>query len=103
MYNNTYTNRYGETDIVVILPKKGEEEKEEEQAKSGYWQNELYSLGISEPKLKKKEEEEVKDNKAELENLSDIIKEAMFEDYKLAYSEEGEAHKEEAESTVTVG
>jgi hypothetical protein len=104
MYNKTYTNRYGETDIVVILPKKGKEEKEEEQAKSGYWQNELYSLGISEPKLKKKEEEEeVKDNKAELENLSDIIKEAMFEDYKLAYSEEGEAHKEEAESTVTVG
>ncbi len=103
MYNKTYTNRYGETDIVVILPKKGEEEKEEEQAKSGYWKNELYSLGISEPKLKKKEEEEVKDNKAELENLSDIIKEAMFEDYKLAYSEEGEAHKEEAESTVTVG
>ncbi len=103
MYNKTYTNRYGETDIVVILPKKGEEEEEE--AKSGYWQNELYSLGISEPKLKKKEEEEeeVKDNKAELENLSDIIKEAMFEDYKLAYSEEGEAHKEEAEPTVTVG
>jgi hypothetical protein len=101
MYNKTYTNRYGETDIVVILPKKGEEEKEEEQAKSGYWQNELYSLGISEPKLKKKEE--LNDNKAELENLSDIIKEAMFEDYKLAYSEKGEAHKEEAESTVTVG
>jgi hypothetical protein len=40
---------------------------------------------------------------AELENLADIIKEAMFENYKLAYSEEGEAHKEEAESTVTVG
>ncbi len=98
-YNKTYTNRYGETDIVVILSKKGEEE--EQQAKSGYWQNELYSLGILEPKRKKKEE--LNDNKAELENLADIIKQAMFEDYKLAYSEEGEAHKEEAESTVTVG
>ena len=50
-----------------------------------------------------KKAEEVKDNKAELENLVDVIKEVMFEDYKLAYSEEGEAHKEEAESTVTVG
>jgi hypothetical protein len=27
----------------------------------------------------------------------------MFQDYKVAYSEEGDAHKEEAESTVTVG
>jgi hypothetical protein len=27
----------------------------------------------------------------------------MFQDYKLAYSEKGDAHKEEAESTVTVG
>lgn len=52
-------------------------------------------LGISEPKRKKKEE--LSDNKAELENLADIIKEAMFENYKLAYSEEAEALKEEAE------
>jgi hypothetical protein len=35
--------------------------------------------------------------------LADIIKEAMFQDYKIAYSEKGDAHKEEAESTVTVG
>jgi hypothetical protein len=79
--------------------KKGEEEQQ--QAKNGYWQNELYSLGISVPKLKKKEE--LNGNKEELENLADNIKEVMFEDYKLAYSEEGDAHKEEAESTVTVG
>ena len=65
--------------------------REEEQAKSGYWQNELYSLGISEPNRKRKEE--LNDNKAELEKLADIIKEALFEDYKLAYSEEGETHK----------
>jgi hypothetical protein len=27
----------------------------------------------------------------------------MFQDYKLAYSKEGNTHKEEAQSTVTVG
>jgi hypothetical protein len=32
------------------------------------------------------------------------IKQAMFQDYKVAYSEEGDRHKEEeAQSTVTVG
>ena len=40
---------------------------------------------------------------AELENLANIIKQPIFEDYRLAYSEEGDAHKEEAELTVTVG
>jgi hypothetical protein len=85
---------------MATFSKKGEEE--EQQGKNGYWRNELYSLGVLEPKRKKKEEE-VNNNKAELENLADIIKESMFEDYKLAYSEEGDAHKEEAESTVTVG
>jgi hypothetical protein len=57
----------------------------------------LDSLGI-EPKEKK----ELND-KEELENLSDNIKQAMFQDYKLAYSEKGDAHTEEAESTITVG
>ena len=41
--------------------------------------------------------------KKNLKNLADIIKQAMFQDYKIAYSEEGDAHKEEAQSTVTVG
>jgi hypothetical protein len=79
---------------------KKEEEQLQQHAKNGYWQNELDSLdslGI-EPKEKK----ELND-KEELENLSDNIKQAMFQDYKLAYSEKGDAHKEEAESTVTVG
>jgi hypothetical protein len=84
---------------MATFSKKGEEE-EQQQGKNGYWRNELYSLGVLEPKRKKKEEEEVKDNKAELENLADIIKRSMFEDYKLAYSEEGVTHKEEAEPTV---
>ncbi|HKI08643.1 MAG TPA: hypothetical protein VKA09_09635 [Nitrososphaeraceae archaeon] len=77
------------------LSKKKEEERERQQAKNGYWQNGLDSLGI-EPKEKK----ELND-KEENENLSDNIKQAMFQDYKLAYSDKGDAHTEEAQSTVT--
>ena len=86
-----------ESYIVPILSKKKEQQQQQQQAKNGYWRNELDSLGI-EPK----QENELND-KEELENLSDIIKQAMFQDYKVAYSEEGDAHKEEAQSTVTVG
>ena len=86
---------WSESHIVPLLSKK--KEQPQQQAKKGYWQNELDSLGI-EPKQKK----ELNDDE-ELENLADIIKQAMFQDYKIAYSEKGDAHKEEAESTVTVG
>jgi hypothetical protein len=79
------------------LSKKETEQQQQLQAKNGYWQNELDSLGI-EPKQKA----ELND-KEELEKLADIIKQAMFQDYKVAYSEKGDAHKEEALSTVTVG
>jgi hypothetical protein len=85
-----------ESYIVPILSKKKEEQRQQ-QAKKGYWQNELDSLGI-EPKQKK----ELNDDE-ELENLADIIKQTMFQDYKMAYSKEGNAHKEEAQSSVTVG
>jgi hypothetical protein len=90
---------------VATISKKAEEEKEkEQQARNGYWQNELHSLGILEPKQKKKEDDNnLNDNKEELQNLADNIKQAMFEDYKLAYSDKGDAHKDEAESTLTVG
>ncbi|HKI09027.1 MAG TPA: hypothetical protein VKA09_11570 [Nitrososphaeraceae archaeon] len=84
-----------ESYIMPILSKK--EEQRQQQAKKGYWQNELDSLGI-EPKQKK----ELSDDE-ELENLADIIKQAMFQDYKIAYSEKGNAHKEEAQSTITAG
>jgi hypothetical protein len=84
-----------ESYIMPILSKK--EEQRQQQAKKGYWQNELDSLGI-EPKQKK----ELSDDE-ELENLADIIKQAMFQDYKIAYSEKGNAHKEAAQSTVTAG
>ena len=65
--------------------------------KKEYLKNELSSLGV-EPKRKN----QLNDNE-ELQNLSDNIKQAMFQDYKIAYSEKGDMHKEEAESTVTVG
>ncbi len=84
-----------ESHIVPLLYKK--KEQQQQQAKNGYWQNELDSLGIE-----TKQKNELNDDE-ELENLADIIKQAMFHDYKVAYSEEGDAHKEEAQSTVTVG
>ena len=80
------------------MSKKEEEKKHQQQAKNGYWQNELYSLGIIEPKQKKELNDE-----EELEKLADIIKQAMFQDYKIAFSEKGDAYKEEAESILTVG
>ena len=76
------------------LPKK---EAEQQLPKNRYWQNELDSLGI-EPKRKTELNDE-----EELEKLADIIKQAMIQDYKIAYSEKGDAYKEEAQSTVTVG
>jgi hypothetical protein len=76
---------------------KKEKEQRQQQARNGYWRNELDSLGIEQ-----KEKIELNDEE-ELENLADIIKQAMFQDHKVAYSKEGDAHKEEAESTVTVG
>jgi hypothetical protein len=87
--------------MATLSKKETEQEQQhqhQQQAKNGYWQNELDSLGI-EPKQKT----ELNDNKEELENLADIIKQAMFQDYKVAYSEKGDAHKEEAQSTITIG
>jgi hypothetical protein len=86
-----------ESSIVPILSEK--KEQPQRQTKKGYWQNELDSLGI-EPKQNKESND---DDDEELENLADIIKQAMFQDYKVAYSEKGSEHKEEAQSTVTVG
>jgi hypothetical protein len=79
------------------LSNKEAEGQQQPQAKNHFWQNELDSLGI-----KPKRKTELND-KEELEKLADIIKQAMFQDYKVAYSEKGDAHKEEAQSTVTVG
>jgi hypothetical protein len=82
---------------MATLSKKEAEQQQQQQAKNGYWLKELESLGI-EPKRKNELNDE-----EELEKLADIIKQAMFQDYKVAYSEKGDMHKQEAESTVTVG
>jgi hypothetical protein len=83
---------------VTIVAKPSKREKDQQQqAENNYWQSELDSLGIE-----SKRKTELND-KEELENLADNIKQAMFEDYKVAYSEKGDAHKEEAQSTVTIG
>jgi hypothetical protein len=79
------------------MERQEEGKQQQQQAKNCYWRNELDSLGI-EPKQKKELNDE-----EELENLAENIKQAMFQDYKVAYSEEGDAHKEEAKSTITVG
>ena len=68
--------------IVPTISKK--EEQQQQQGKDGYWQNELDSLGIE-----SKEKKEFND-KEENENLSDIIKQSMFQDYKIAYSDKGD-------------
>ena len=71
-------------------------EKEHTDSKE-YLKNELKSLGV-EPKRKVQLYD-----KEELRDLSDNIKQAMFQDYKIAYSEKGDVHEEEAKSTVAVG
>lgn len=55
---------------------------------------ELESLGI------KAKHERIMSNGEELAALADVIKNSMFEDYKLAYSEKGEKHEEEAKATI---
>jgi hypothetical protein len=52
-----------------------------------YREDELSTLAIESKRMNELNDKE------ELANLANIIKQAMFEDYKLAYSEEGDAHK----------
>ena len=67
----------------------------EHTTKEAYLYDELKSLGVD-PNNKT----ELNDEK-ELNALAKNLKQSMFEDYKLAYSEKGEKFKEEATSTVT--
>jgi hypothetical protein len=71
--------------------------KEEHTDKKGYLTNELESLGIE-----AKRKNELINNKEELEQLADNIKQAMFQDYKTGYSEKDEEHKDVVGSTLTV-
>jgi hypothetical protein len=61
-----------------------------------YWLGELRSLGLSPDKTN-----EFNDEK-ELENLAEIIKQAMLQDYGIACSENGEKYEHEAKATVSV-
>ncbi len=40
-------------------------------------------------------------DKAELDELADNIKQSMFQDYKTAYTENGEKYEEEAKATIS--
>ena len=61
--------------------------KKEHPDKKHYWENELISLGI-EPRRQNE-----LDDKEELEALAEIIK-VYYQDYKTAYSNQGEDNKE---------
>lgn len=56
---------------------------EDPETRKEYWENELVSLGIA-PKRKN----ELND-KQELEALADNIKQVYYQNFKLAYNEEG--------------
>jgi len=86
-----------DSEVYIILTFSKKEKQLQQQAKNSYWQNELLSLRIVTPKEKK----ELKD-KEELQNLSNSIKQAIFQAYKLAYGDKGDTHREEVKSTVTV-
>ena len=57
---------------------------------------ELHSLGVDVSKTNDL------NSKEELHALAENIKGSMYQDYKLAFSEEGDMHKAEAESTVKI-
>lgn len=61
-----------------------------------YLLGELRSLGIDPDKTNELNDEE------ELSVLVDNLKQSIFQDYKLAYSEKGDRFKDEARSTITV-
>ena len=55
----------------------------DQEARKGFWENELDSLGI-----KPRRKNELND-KQELEALADNIKQAYYQNFKLAYNERG--------------
>ena len=76
------------------MTSKEQQQVDKKERKDHHLWNELRSLGI-EPKRPN----ELNDDD-ELENLADILKLSMYQDYKTAYSMNGDNHKEEAESTI---
>lgn len=62
----------------------------------GVEMDELQSLGINVKGMN------VLNDRQELRDLAYIIKQSMYEDFKLAYSRNGENHCEEATATVNI-
>lgn len=72
--------------------------REEQIDKKDYWHYELRSLGIHPKRIGSNDLNRVED----LRNLADAVKQSMYQDYKIAYSKDGNKHEEEAESTVHI-
>ena len=68
--------------------------------RKGYWINELESLGIS-PKQIKRDYEIESDYIKELADHAEIIKQALYQEYKTSYSERM-IQLEEEENTIIV-
>lgn len=68
--------------------------EEQKDDKKAYWQSELKSLGIESRRSNDL------NNNQELENLTDAVKQSMYQDYKMAYGKDGDKYQEEAESTI---
>ena len=68
--------------------------EEQKDDKKAYWQSELKSLGIESRRSNDL------NNNQELENLTDAVKQSMYQDYKMAYDKDGDKYQEEAESTI---
>ena len=79
-----------------IIVGMGSIEPTKEKDKKGLAKADLRSLGI-EP-----EPANELNDKKELQNLADNVKDSMYQDYKTAYSKKGDQFKEEAKSTVDV-
>ena len=79
-----------------IIVGMGSIEPTKEKDKKGFVEADLRSLGI-EP-----EPANELNDKKELQNLADNVKDSMYQDYKTAYSKKGDQFKEEAKSTVDV-
>lgn len=71
--------------------------KEEDNESTAEEIMELHSLGID---IKRKKANQ--NDKEELGGLVDNVKQSMIQDYKTAYSKNGDKHEEESKSTVNL-
>ena len=88
--------KHGSTRWCSNVVVKQDEEQTQTDKKKDYLHKELKSLGI-----RPKQNNDL--NGAEdLEYFADAVKQSMYQDYKIAYSKDGDKYKEEARSTVHV-